>query len=91
MAVAGYVLIAVGAIVSLVGGIMLLIAAFRASIWWGLGSIFVPFVSLIFVITHWATSRRPFFIQLAGVVLVFVGVAIAAAGGGVPSSTPTVQ
>jgi len=92
MAIAGFILIALGAIISLVGGIMLLIGAFRASIWWGLGSIFVPFVSLIFVITHWATAKRPFLIQLAGVVLVFIGAGLAAAGGGITTTTThTVQ
>jgi len=92
MAIAGYVLMGIGAIVALVGGIMFLIAAFRASIWWGLGSMFVPFVNLIFLITHWATARRPFFIQLGGVVLMFVGVALAGAGGGLSRTTaPTVQ
>jgi len=91
LAIAGYVLTVIGALIALVGGIMLLVAAFRASIWWGLGSLFVPFVSLIFLITHWATARRPFLISLGGTVLMMIGVGLAAAGGGMPTSTPTVQ
>jgi len=67
------VLLVVGLVVSLVGGIWLLVKAFQTSILWGLGSIFVPFVSLIFVITHWEIARRPFLISLGGAVLLIIG------------------
>ena len=40
---------------------------------WGLGSLFVPFVSLIFVILNWQDSKKPFLIQVVGVVLCLVG------------------
>ena len=72
----------IGLIISLVGGIWILVNAFKTSIWWGLGSLFVPFVSLIFLITHWAVAKRPFLISVAGLVLAIVGAAVAAAGGG---------
>ena len=66
--------IAVG-VVSLALTVWTAIQAARAlplleSILWGLGCIFVPFVSLIFLIMHWDTAGKPFLIQLAGVVAV---------------------
>jgi hypothetical protein len=62
-----------GSVVALVGAIWLLVVAFKESVWWGLGSIFIPFVSLVFVIMHWQVSKKPFLIQVAGVVLCVVG------------------
>ena len=64
-----YALLIVGAIISLVGGIWLLVVAFKESVWWGLGSFFLPFVSLIFVVMHWQVAKKPFLISLAGAVL----------------------
>jgi uncharacterized membrane protein len=63
-------LLILGGILSIVGGIWLLVVAFQTSVWWGLGSLLVPFVSLIFVIMHWQVSKKPFLISLAGTVLV---------------------
>lgn len=62
-----------GGLIALVGAIWLLVVAFKKSIWWGLGSLFVPFVSLIFVILNWQDSKKPFLIQVAGVVLCLIG------------------
>ena len=48
MGIFGILLMVVGGIVGCVGGIWLLVVAFQQHILWGLGSLFVPFVSLIF-------------------------------------------
>ena len=66
----GMVLLAIGAIVSLIGGIWFLVVAFRASVWWGLGCIFIPFVSLVFLIMHWGEAAKPFFVSLLGAALI---------------------
>ena len=73
MEVIGVMLIAVGMVVSLIGGIWFLVVAFQESILWGLGCLFVPFVSLIFLIMHWDRAGKPFLIQMAGVVPMLVG------------------
>ena len=65
-------LLILGGILSFVGGIWLLIAAFQTSVWWGLGSLLLPFVSLIFVIMHWQVAKKPFLISLVGAVLLLV-------------------
>lgn len=46
------ILLAVGFIISVVAGIWFLVVAFKQSVLWGLGCLFVPFVSLIFLIIH---------------------------------------
>ena len=66
------ILLYLGALLMIVGGIWLLVVAFKKSVWWGLGSLLIPFVSLIFVIMNWQVAKKPFLIQLAGVVLCVV-------------------
>lgn len=73
MSTAFLVVLGVGYLISLVGSIMVLVAAFRESVLWGLGCIFVPFVSLIFIIKFWDESKRGFFVSLAGLAVVVVG------------------
>ena len=63
----------VGLLISFVGGIWLLVEAFKTSIWWGLGSLLIAPVSLVFVILHWQVAKKPFLISLAGTVLALIG------------------
>ena len=72
----GIALLVIGAIISSVGGIMIVFVAFRKSIPWGLGCLFFSIVSLIFVIMHWEDTKKPFFIHLAGLPFILVGAAI---------------
>ncbi len=72
----GTLLVILGGIAMLVGGIWLLVEAFKESIFWGLGYIFIPFVSLVFVIMHWDVSKTPFLICIGGLVLSIAGVVI---------------
>lgn len=80
MATIGLVLLGLGWLVALVGGIMLLIVAFRESVLWGIGCLIIPFVALIFVIMHWSAAKKAFFIQLAGLALIFIGVVLGGSG-----------
>ncbi len=70
----GVALLAVGGIVMLVGSVWLLVKAFQTSVLWGLGSMFVPFVSLIFVVMYWDDAKKPFLISMAGFAVYFVGI-----------------
>ena len=72
------VLIVVGILAALVGGTMMLVAAFRQSVWWGLAYLFVPLASLVFLFIHWAEARKGFWINLAGVALLVGGLFSAA-------------
>ena len=46
-------LLFLGLLLVVIGALMLLVAAFRVSIWWGLASLMIPFVQIIFVFIHW--------------------------------------
>ena len=70
-------LILIGALISIVFGIQLLITAFQTSILWGLGYIFVPFDSLIFVIVHWTEAKKPFLRGLIGIPFIILGAILA--------------
>lgn len=56
-----------------IGGIGTLIAAFSTSVWWGLGCLLISPVSLVFLILHWDVAKNPFFLQVAGLVLMLLG------------------
>src|ERR1700741_4850151 len=66
-------LLATGAIIAIVGGIMVLIEAFRESFLWGIGSLLLWPVQLYFVATHWAQTKKGFLMALAGVGLIILG------------------
>ena len=74
----GSLLVIVGGVIMLVGGIMVLIKAFQKSVLWGLGSLCVPFVSLVFVILNWSDPqvRKGFFIQVGGLVIYILGLVL---------------
>ena len=80
MEFAGTGLFVVGIMAALVGWIMIVIAAFRVSAGWGVGSLLIPLIALIFVVTHWQDSRRGFFtgLDFAAGKFPFEGVAFAA-------------
>lgn len=59
-------------VVLIISSIVLLVAAFKESVLWGLGSLFVPFVGLIFVIKYWADVRRAFLTNLISGVVVLL-------------------
>ena len=77
MEIVGMILMGLGSIGVIVTGIWLLILAFQESILWGLGYIFVPFVSLIFVIMHWDKAAKPFLIGLACILPMVLGMFLA--------------
>ena len=63
----------IGIAIFIIGGIGTLIASFKTSILWGLGCLFIAPVSLIFLILHWDVAKNPFFLQLIGIALIFIG------------------
>lgn len=74
--IVGYIILIGGAVATLVGGLMFLIAAFRQSGAMGCGMM-IPFlgslVQLYFILTSWDEAKKPLFIQIAGMVLVVLG------------------
>ena len=68
----GTVVALIGGVALAVGGIWLLIVAFRESFLWGLGSLF-PLVAIIFAVTHWTKAKRPFVIAVVGWIVATAG------------------
>ncbi|WP_173911601.1 hypothetical protein [Acinetobacter sp. Marseille-Q1618] len=62
-----------GLLILVIASIGFLIAAFKESILWGLGCLLLSPVSLIFLILHWHQAKNPFFLQLIGLAIMFVG------------------
>jgi hypothetical protein len=72
METVGMIIWGIGGLVALIGFIWFLVVAFRQTIWWGLGSLFIPIVALVFLIMHWGDAAKPFFVWLLGVVIMIV-------------------
>jgi hypothetical protein len=68
-----------GAVMMLIGIIRMLIAAFRTSILWGLGCLFLPLCMLIYLITHWEDAKSGFFLKLKGAFVCILGLVVAIA------------
>lgn len=67
-------LIAVSTALWLSGVLLLLVAAFRAGILWGVGCLLLPvIVPWVFVVAHWEQARRPFFLLLVGLAVGILG------------------
>ena len=62
-----------GVILSLIGGLWIVVNAFRTSVLWGLGALLVPFVSLIFAIMNFGENKIPLILSVIGTVLLFMG------------------
>lgn len=86
MEILGFILVGVGSIISLVFSIIILVKAFQTSIWWGLGSIFIPFVQLIFIIMYWDIAKAPFLKMLIGVGIAIVGMVILVTSGAIQAA-----
>ena len=72
----GIGLVVIGWIIGLVCGIWILVLAFQKDPVWGIGCLLCGIVTLIFVIQNWEQTKKPFLINLGGVVLVLIGAAL---------------
>lgn len=68
-----WILMILGIVLMTVGGIWLLVIAFKQSVTWGLVVFFIPFAWLVFAIKYWQVAKTSFIVSLVGVV-VFSGV-----------------
>ncbi len=67
------VLAYIGAFIFILGAIGTIIASFKVGFLWGIGCLLLAPVSLIFLVLHWDVAKNPFFLQLIGIALAFVG------------------
>jgi outer membrane biosynthesis protein TonB len=74
MSALSFVLIILGWLLSLVGGVWLLVVAAKQKKYlWMVLIIFVPFAALVYVILNWAEAKKPFFVSLAAIPLLIAG------------------
>lgn len=78
MGILAVIVLFAGVIIMLVGNIWILVNAFKESIWWGLGSLLIPFVILFYVFTRWALNKKPFLITIGGLILYIIGFVLGA-------------
>lgn len=60
------IILYVGLGIFIIGGIGLLIAAFRTSILWGLAVLLIAPVAILYLIVHWQDAKGPFKMQVFG-------------------------
>ena len=53
----------------IIGGILFLIEAFKTSLLWGLGCVFLTPVTIFYLAFHWGAAEKPFAIQLVGLLV----------------------
>jgi len=80
MAMIGMLIILAAGILSLVYWIQILIIAFQTSVLWGLGSLFIGIIGLIFVAMHWEETKKPFLRSLLAFPLIVLGGILMAMG-----------
>jgi FtsH-binding integral membrane protein len=68
-----FVLSMIGLVLTGIGGIWLLIAAFSEHIFWGLACMFLPFASLVFLLLRWDKAAVPFGVGFLGLLLLLIG------------------
>lgn len=88
MAMVGGALSVLAGIAMLVFVIQILIVAFKTSTGWGVASLLIPFVILVFVIKNWEATKTPFLRWLMAFAVALVGSGItfyaAISGAGAP-------
>ena len=80
MGTLGLILSVVGGIGALIFGIQILILAFKTSLGWGLASLLIPFVILVYVAKNWPACKTPFLRWLVSAVVAGVGSALSMYG-----------
>jgi hypothetical protein len=71
------VLLIAGLVAALIGSVMIIAAAFRTSIVWGVASLLIPFAAFVFIGLNWGKAKAGFFWAAAGAALLFVGTMMA--------------
>jgi hypothetical protein len=63
----------IGIGIFVLGGISFLIEAFKTSLLWGFGCLFITPVTFFYLFCHWGNAKKPFLIQVVGCFIIFAG------------------
>lgn len=64
------IILYVGLGIFIIGGIGLLITAFRTSILWGFAVLLIAPIAIIYLIVHWQDAKGPFKLQVFGLLII---------------------
>lgn len=73
MELVGIALIIIASALFVVSSIMVLVQAFKKSLLWGFGSLFIPLVELAFVFLNWEETKQYVVWLLLSIILFVVG------------------
>ena len=82
MAAIGMILAFGGWAASLIGGIAILVVAFKESVGQGVLNLLIPFYALYYVITRWEACKKGFLLSVGGGVVAALGAIVAGLGAG---------
>ena len=91
MGILGTILSLVGAVGMLAFTVIILIHAFKKSLGWGLASLLIPFVILVYVFQNWAEVKTPFLRSLICLVVLGIGMALSVMGAVSSAGMPQMQ
>lgn len=60
-----------GFLIFVLGGLGMLLAAFKTGVLWGLALIFLAPTAIVFLFLHWDSAKDPFKLQLLGLAVMF--------------------
>ena len=66
-------IVAVGIGIMLVANTFIIIKAFKTTLLWGFGTLFIPIVSLAFIVLYWDKTKKYVLWLLLGLLLFAVG------------------
>jgi len=69
----GYILLVIGRLISLIGEVKFLAVAYKRSLWWFFGCLFIPLVELLFFFLNLRATVKPFAIFVVGILMVWFG------------------
>ena len=66
-----------GILLYFAGGLWIVVLAIRRNFWYGIACFFLPVLQVLYVGMNWREGRAPFFIQLAGMLMMLLASLIA--------------
>jgi hypothetical protein len=69
----GYILLFLGITVGLVSEVMFLTVAYKRSLWWFFGCLFIPIIEFVFFFLNFKATAKPFGLQILGLIIAGLG------------------
>ena len=73
MEIIGQIFIVIGITLAIIGDVMIIIQAIKTSLLWGLGTLFLPIVGLVFIIMYWDKTKKYVLWLLLSILFFIIG------------------